>query len=75
MVRPAAGSAWPDDAEGWGAFDVRGFSHSAKERRALRFVIILLVLAIAAMAGLYIYGQMLEPEQQMIEEEARDAAS
>lgn len=41
----------------------------------MRFVVILLLLALAAMAGLYVYGQMLEPEQRMIEEEARDVAS
>ncbi len=40
----------------------------------MRFVIILLVLVLAAMAGLYFYGQMLEPEQRVIEQEARDGS-
>jgi len=41
----------------------------------LRFVIILLLLAAAVLAGLYVYGQMLEPEQETIEQEAINAAS
>ncbi len=41
----------------------------------MRFIIVILLLFLAAMAGLYVYGQMLDPEQRMIEEEARDVAS
>lgn len=40
----------------------------------MRFVIILLLLALAALAALFVYGQMLEPDQQVIEQEARDVA-
>ena len=39
----------------------------------MRFVLILLVLAIGALTGLYIYGQMLEPDTRTIEQEALDA--
>lgn len=58
---------------GW-AF-LSGELSSAKERRTVRFIIVILLLFLAAMAGLYVYGQMLDPEQRMIEEEARDVAS
>ena len=36
----------------------------------MRFVIILILIALAALAGLFVYGQMLEPETQTITEEA-----
>ena len=39
----------------------------------MRFVLIVVVLAVAVLAGLYIYGQMLEPETRIIEQEALDA--
>lgn len=41
----------------------------------MRFVLILAVLIVAALAGLYIYGQMLEPETRTIEQEALDASA
>jgi len=41
----------------------------------LRFVLILLVLGIAVLAGLFVYGQMMEPETQTIEVEANDAGN
>lgn len=46
------------------------------QRRAIgvRFVVIMILLAIAALAGLFVYGQMLEPEQVEIEVEAVNAA-
>jgi hypothetical protein len=40
----------------------------------VRFVLILLVLVLAALAGLYIYGQMLEPDTRTIEQEALDVS-
>lgn len=40
----------------------------------MRFVLIIVVLLAAAVAGLYIYGQMLEPETQTIEQEALNVA-
>jgi hypothetical protein len=40
----------------------------------VRFVVIVILLALAAMVGLFIYGQMLEPEQVEIEVEAVNAA-
>ncbi len=40
----------------------------------MRFVLIILFLALAALAGLYIYGQMLEPQTETIEVEALNAA-
>ncbi|MHA7873003.1 MAG: hypothetical protein ACX939_11690 [Hyphococcus sp.] len=36
----------------------------------MRFVLIIIVLALAALTGLYLYGQMLEPETRTIEQEA-----
>jgi len=39
----------------------------------LRFVLILLFLAAVVLAGLYLYGQMLEPETHSIEVDALDA--
>lgn len=45
-------------------------------RRAIgvRFVVIVILLAVAALAGLFVYGQMLEPEQVEIEVEAANVA-
>ncbi|MEO1243625.1 MAG: hypothetical protein AAFX54_17080 [Pseudomonadota bacterium] len=40
----------------------------------MRFVLIIVALLAAALAGLYIYGQMLEPETQTIEQEALDVS-
>jgi len=40
----------------------------------VRFVVILLVLVIAALGGLYLYGQMLEPDTRIIEQEALDVS-
>jgi hypothetical protein len=40
----------------------------------VRFVVIVILLALAATVGLFIYGQMLEPEQVEIEVEAVNAA-
>lgn len=36
----------------------------------MRFVLILVAVAIAAVFGLFLYGQMLEPETREIEQEA-----
>ena len=36
----------------------------------MRFVLITVFLVIAALVGLFIYGQMLEPETAVIEQEA-----
>ncbi len=41
----------------------------------MRFVLILLGLAVLILAGLFVYGQMLEPETRTIEVEANDASS
>ena len=41
----------------------------------MRLVFIIFLLAIASLAGLYIYGQMLEPDTRTIEQEALDASS
>ena len=38
----------------------------------MRFVLILVFLAAAVVAGLYVYGQMLEPQTRTIEVEALD---
>lgn len=40
----------------------------------MRFVLILLALVLAGLAGLYVYGQMLEPDTRTIEQEALDGA-
>ena len=39
----------------------------------LRFVIILILAVLAVLAGLFVYGQMLEPETRTISQEAEDA--
>ncbi|MEE2691371.1 MAG: hypothetical protein VX640_07525 [Pseudomonadota bacterium] len=36
----------------------------------MRLIIVAVVLVIAALVGLFIYGQMLEPQTRMIEQEA-----
>ncbi|MEL7486274.1 MAG: hypothetical protein AAGJ87_03540 [Pseudomonadota bacterium] len=36
----------------------------------MRFVLVMIGLAIAALIGLYVYGGMIEPETRMIEEPA-----
>ncbi|MEM8771679.1 MAG: hypothetical protein AAGD92_08525 [Pseudomonadota bacterium] len=38
----------------------------------MRFVVILIVLVLAAMAGLYVYGHMLEPDTKTITQEANN---
>lgn len=39
----------------------------------MRFILIFLLLAIAALVGLYIYGGIIEPETSTIEQEATGA--
>lgn len=36
----------------------------------MKFALILVVLAVLAVGGLFIYGQMLEPDTRVIEQEA-----
>ena len=36
----------------------------------MRFIVIVLLLALAGLAALYVYGQMLEPDMRTIEQEA-----
>mgnify|MGYP000527738445 CR=1 FL=1 len=36
----------------------------------MRFILIVAVLAVAALIGLFIYGQMLQPDTRLIEQEA-----
>ena len=38
----------------------------------VRFVLIIMIIALAVLSGLFIYGQMLEPETRTIEVEAVD---
>jgi len=38
----------------------------------VRFVLIIMVIVLAVLAGLYVYGQMLEPQTHTIEVEALD---
>ncbi|WDI31729.1 hypothetical protein PUV54_00815 [Hyphococcus flavus] len=40
----------------------------------MRFFAIVLLIALAALIGLFVYGQMLEPETRTIEVEANEAA-
>jgi len=40
----------------------------------MRFVLILVILGLVVAAGLYVYGEMLEPKTNIITEEARDGA-
>ena len=39
----------------------------------MRFILIVVLLALAALAGLFIYGQLLQPEVRTIEQEAINA--
>ncbi len=39
----------------------------------MRFVAIIILAALAGLVGLFIYGQMLEPETRTIEVEANEA--
>jgi len=41
----------------------------------VRFVMIVVLIVLAALVGLFVYGQMLEPETRLIEQEAVDAPS
>ena len=41
----------------------------------VRFFLIVVGLAVAALAGLFIYGQLLEPDTRMIEQEAVSAGN
>jgi hypothetical protein len=68
-------SADPERVSGralWGDWGAIAIDEGA---RGLRFVLILLVLALAVLAGLFVYGQMMEPETQTIEVEANDAGN
>lgn len=38
----------------------------------MRFVAVVFLLAVAGLVGLYVYGQMLEPETRTIEVEANE---
>lgn len=40
----------------------------------MRFVAIIILAVLAALVGLFIYGQMLEPETRTIEVETNEAA-
>lgn len=40
----------------------------------MRFTLIVALAALAALAGLFIYGQMLQPDTRVIEQEAHGAA-
>lgn len=40
----------------------------------MRFVLFLFLFAIAALAGLFVYGQILEPDTRTIEQEAIDGS-
>jgi len=42
----------------------------------VRFILVVAVLVVAALIGLFIYGQMLQPDTRLIEQEAvRGSAS
>ena len=41
---------------------------------SVRFTLIIAFLALAVLAGLYVYGQMLEPQTRTIEVEARNGS-
>lgn len=40
----------------------------------MRFVLIILALAVVAVVGLFVYGQLLEPDTRVIEQEALRAS-
>ncbi len=50
-----------------------GVFSSGEGAARLRFVFVLMLLAAAVLAALFFYGQMIEPEQEMIEQEAINA--
>lgn len=41
----------------------------------MRFIIIIAVIVIAAILGLFLYGQMLEPDTRVIEQDAYEAGN
>lgn len=41
----------------------------------MKFFLVIIVLALAALAGLFIYGQLLQPETRTIEQEAVSAGA
>jgi len=41
----------------------------------VRFVLVLLAVAVVAIIGLYLYGKMLQPETRQIEQEAISAGA
>ncbi|MEM9495566.1 MAG: hypothetical protein AAGA09_06145 [Pseudomonadota bacterium] len=45
-----------------------------KKRALVRFILIVVFLALAVLAGLFIYGQSLQPQTRVIEQEAIDAS-
>lgn len=57
------------DGAAWGRSQIW-----VEENDDVRLVLIIVVLLAAAVAGLYIYGQMMEPETRTIEQEALNVA-
>ncbi len=57
------------DGAAWGRSQIW-----VEESGDVRLVLIIVLLLATAVAGLYIYGQMLEPETQTIEQEALNVA-
>lgn len=47
---------------------------SRRGKVSVRFVAIIVLLALAGLIGLFVYGQMMEPELREIEVEAENAA-
>ena len=52
----------------------RGMRDTQRREIGVRFVVIMVLLALAALVGLFVYGQMLEPAQGEIEVDAVNAA-
>jgi hypothetical protein len=52
-----------------------GANRELQEPKNVRFILVVVLLAIAALAGLYIYGELLKPDTQTIEQEAVSAAA
>ncbi|MEM8935634.1 MAG: hypothetical protein AAGC77_04435 [Pseudomonadota bacterium] len=41
---------------------------------SVRFALILILLALAGLVGLFVYGQLMEPDTRIIEQEAINAS-
>lgn len=53
----------------------RGRESGTAGAKIVRFFLVVVVLALAALAGLYVYGELLKPDTRTIEQEAVSAGN